>query len=85
MFRRSFLFTVTLSLFALSTAAQETLPAITVKNIGGQIVVSWVNNYKAPVANISIQRSFDSLKNYTTIGSVLNPMNIENKRKPFKL
>ena len=31
-----------------------------------------------PVTNINIQRSFDSLKNYTTIGSVLNPQNEEN-------
>lgn len=78
MLRRSFLLTIAISFLALSVAAQETLPGITVKNIGGQIIVSWVNNYKAPVANISIQRSYDSLKNYTTIGSVLNPLNVEN-------
>lgn len=76
--RRSILLTIIISVLALTAAAQETLPGITVKNIGGQIIVSWVNNYKTPVANISIQRSFDSLKNYSTIGSVLNPMNIEN-------
>lgn len=76
--RHSLLLTVSISLLALKAAAQETLPGITVKNIGGQIIVSWVNNYKTPVANISIQRSYDSLKNYSTIGSVLNPLNIEN-------
>lgn len=76
--RRSFLLTIAISFLALSVAAQETLPGITVKNMGGQIIVSWVNNYKSPVANISIQRSYDSLKNYSTIGSVLNPLNIEN-------
>ncbi|MBL0146523.1 MAG: hypothetical protein IPP48_13085 [Chitinophagaceae bacterium] len=71
-------------LFILNTAvintgyAQTALPSITVKNIGGKIIVSWINGYKEPVANISIQRSFDSLKNYTTIGSVLNPQNAEN-------
>lgn len=63
---------------AVSLTAQETLPGITVKNMNGQIIISWVNNYKIPVSNISIQRSFDSLKNYTTVGSVLNPQNIEN-------
>jgi hypothetical protein len=63
---------------AVAVNAQDTLPSITVKNISGQIIVSWINGYKMPVANISIQRSFDSLKNYTTIGSVLNPQNIEN-------
>jgi hypothetical protein len=74
-------------LFALPAAAQDTLPSITVKNMGGQIVVSWTNNYKQPIANISIQRSYDSLKNYTTIGAVLNPQNIENgyadERPPY--
>jgi hypothetical protein len=64
--------------FAVPVTAQETLPGITVKNLNGQIIVSWVNDYKIPVSGISIQRSFDSLKNYTTIGSVLNPANTEN-------
>lgn len=58
--------------------AQETLPNITVKNQNGVIIVSWKNEYPLPVKNINIQRSFDSLKNYTTIGSVLNPQNREN-------
>ncbi len=46
--------------------------------MSGRIIVSWMNNYKLPIANINIQRSYDSLKNYTTIGSVLNSQNIEN-------
>lgn len=66
------------NLSAVSIKAQDTLPAITVKNISGQIIVSWINNYKVPVTTINIQRSYDSLRNYTTIGSVLNPQNIEN-------
>ncbi len=78
MSRPSLAFTLALLLFAVSATAQETLPGITVKNISGQIIVSWVNDYKIPVANISIQRSYDSLKNYSTIGSVLNPQNTEN-------
>jgi hypothetical protein len=59
-------------------AAQETLPNITVKNQNGIIIVSWRNEYPLPVKTINIQRSFDSLKNYSTIGSVLNPQNREN-------
>jgi hypothetical protein len=59
-------------------AAQETLPNITVKNQNGVIIVSWKNEYPLPVKTINIQRSFDSLKNYSTIGSVLNPQNREN-------
>ena len=58
--------------------AQDTLPAITVKNISGHIVVSWISQYKDSIANINIQRSYDSLKNYTTIGSVLNAQAAEN-------
>ncbi|MEP7254170.1 MAG: hypothetical protein ABI666_00270 [Ferruginibacter sp.] len=58
--------------------AQEILPGITVKNYNGKIIVSWKNQYPLEVKTINIQRSFDSSKNYTTIGSVLNPQNIEN-------
>ncbi len=76
--RASFLFILLFNLFAVSLTAQDTLPGITVKNLNGQIIVSWINNYKAPVTTINIQRSYDSLKNYTTIGSVLSPQNVEN-------
>jgi hypothetical protein len=69
----SFLFCSMASLFA-----QEILPGISVRNLSGKIIVSWRNEYDRPVANINIQRSYDSLKNYTTIGSVLNPQNKEN-------
>jgi hypothetical protein len=61
-----------------SVLAQKALPDITVKNISGKIIISWLNDYKKPVANILIQRSYDSLKNYSTIGTVLNPLNLEN-------
>ena len=62
----------------LNVSAQEVLPNITVKNFSGKIIVSWQNAYNIPITNISIQRSFDSLKNFNTIGTVLNPQNIEN-------
>ncbi len=61
-----------------SLYAQETLPNITVNNLNGKIIVSWLNDYKKPIANIFIQRSYDSLRNFKTIGSVLNPSNLEN-------
>ena len=76
--RVSFLFILLFSLLAVSLTAQDTLPGITVKNLNGQIIVSWINKYKVPVTTINIQRSYDSLKNYTTIGSVLSPQNFEN-------
>lgn len=64
--------------FVFAVSAQETLPGISVTNYNGKIIINWKNAYTLPVSNISIQRSYDSLKNYTTIGSVLNPLNIEN-------
>ena len=71
----SFLFLI---MGSASLKAQETLPGITVVNVGGKIIVSWKNAYKNPPTTINIQRSYDSLKNYTTIGSVLTPQNAEN-------
>lgn len=64
--------------FTQEVYGQENLPNISVKNYNGRIVVSWKNNYQKPISNISIQRSFDSLRKFTTIGTVLNPQNIEN-------
>lgn len=58
--------------------AQQTLPNISVNNVGGKIIVSWKNEYTVPVTNISIQRSYDSLNNFTSISSVLNPESKEN-------
>jgi hypothetical protein len=71
-------FVLTLVLSSTKLVAQDTLPNISVKNLGGQIIISWKNNYKKPIATINIQRSYDSTKNFYTIGSVLNPQNEEN-------
>ncbi|MEJ7611854.1 MAG: hypothetical protein WKF88_11815 [Ferruginibacter sp.] len=60
------------------SAQQLPLPVISVKNINNKIIVSWVNNYTRPVTTLNIQRSYDSLKNYSTIGGVLSPQSIEN-------
>lgn len=65
-------------IFGAKTYAQEILPSITVKNFSGKIIVSWRNEYPLEVKTINIQRSYDSTKNFRTIGSVLNPQNIEN-------
>ncbi len=65
-------------LTAITASGQQVLPAITVKNLNGKIIVSWLNEYKKTIQNILIQRSYDSLKNYSTIGTVLNPQNTEN-------
>ena len=73
-----FILFVIFSIYRPQAAAQDTLPKITVKNISNKIIVSWKMNYGANISNINIQRSKDSLRNFTTIGSVLEPMNREN-------
>lgn len=57
--------------------AQDTLPKVSVSNISGHILISWTNPFTT-LTTINIQRSFDSLKNFTTIGSVLDVTNKRN-------
>lgn len=54
-----------------SSFAQDTLPKITVTQLGKKVLVSWDNPF-TNVTNITIQRSADSLRYFTSIGSVLN-------------
>jgi hypothetical protein len=57
---------------------QDTLPKFAVKNAGNnRIVVSWTNTFKT-IRQISIQRSYDSLKNYKTILTVPDPTTLQN-------
>lgn len=66
-------------LLSQNLSAQDTLPKVTVSDISGHILVSWTNPY-VTLVTINIQRSFDSIKNFTTIGSVLD---VSNKRNGF--
>lgn len=58
--------------------AQHSLPSVSITSSNRRVVVSWLNDYHKPIETILIQRSFDSLKNFRSIGSVLNPLNLEN-------
>lgn len=58
--------------------AQDTLPAFKIINANGNIIISWNNDYAKQAAEIKIQRSYDSLKNYATVGAVLSATNTEN-------
>lgn len=58
--------------------AQATLPDFTLKNTNGVISILWLNQYSKQVNGISVQRSYDSLKNFTSIASVYNPQNTVN-------
>lgn len=77
MYKLVFTFIISIACF-IQVSAQDTLPRLSVKSIINQIIISWKNNYGAKVSVINIQRSKDSLKNFITIGSVLNPLNKEN-------
>jgi hypothetical protein len=65
-------------LFVHRVAGQDTLPKFSaIIKANGKILISWRNNY--PVINqISIQRSSDSLKNFTTLLTVPDPSIPEN-------
>ena len=65
-------------LFTKINAQQVTLPLLNIKSIGTKVIVSWKQDYKKVIATLNIQRSFDSLKNFKTIGEVLSPQSIEN-------
>jgi hypothetical protein len=75
MYRFRFLVTFCCILFAGSLFGQATLPDFTLKSTNGKISVFWLNNYKKPVKGISVQRSYDSTKNFFSIASILNPQN----------
>lgn len=58
--------------------AQDTLPRFSVRNAGNnRIIIGWINPYPN-IAQISIQRGFDSLGSYKTILSVADPKSIQN-------
>ena len=53
--------------------ASDTLPKFSAKNVGNsRIIIGWTNPYEQ-VKQISIQRGFDSIGNYKTILSVVDP------------
>ena len=65
-------FLISLLVF-LQASAQDTLPKFSVRDVGNnRIIVGWTNTYE-DVRQISIQRSHDSLKGYTSILTVTDP------------
>lgn len=65
-------------IFCLFALAQDTLPKFSARNLGNnRIVIGWVNQFPN-IKQISIQRSFDSLRNYKTILSVADPKAVQN-------
>lgn len=52
--------------------SQDTLPRFTLTERGDRVTISWVNNYHSLI-QLNVQRSYDSLKNFTTIYSAASP------------
>src|SRR3982751_5423679 len=74
---KKILFAVSI-LLALNVQAQNILPDFSVTTRGeGKTIISWTNAYPI-VTQISIQRSFDSLRNYKTILTVPDPHVLQN-------
>lgn len=77
---KRFFLPLLISFVASSTSliAQDTLPKFSVKNVGhNRIVIGWRNTFET-IRQISIQRSFDSTKNFKTILTVADPTIPEN-------
>ena len=70
---------VLLSIFLSSTShAQDTLPNFSVTDKGnGRVVISWKNQFVS-INQIAVQRSYDSLKQFSTVYSIPSPELPEN-------
>lgn len=64
--------------FSMYLSAQDTLPSFKVTQVGNsRVIIEWINNY--PVVNqINIQRSSDSINNFSTIVTVPDPSLTQN-------
>lgn len=78
MYKRLGIFVFLTLCIQLNSYTQQYLPNLNVKSYNGKVVVSWLNNQKKTISNILIQRSYDSSRNFSTIGTVLNPQAMEN-------
>jgi hypothetical protein len=70
--KKLFLVCIALLGYSLLFAQTDTLPKFTAVVKEGVITISWLNTYKN-VSQVNIQRSKDSLKNFSTIHSVPQP------------
>lgn len=75
---RKLFLSLAISFFSFSAIAQDTLPAFTIKNLGNnRTQISWINPFET-IVQLSVQRSFDSLKNFKTIFSPAVPSSKQN-------
>lgn len=66
------------TIISISSKAQDTLPDFTVKNLAqGKVQISWVNPYET-CTQLVVQRSYDSIKFFTSIFSAQSPSLLQN-------
>jgi hypothetical protein len=71
---RQFGILLLISSVSLVAAAQDTLPSFKLVNKGNnRIIISWSNPYDKAIHQLSIQRSFDSTKNFKSILTLPDP------------
>jgi hypothetical protein len=76
--RRIFSLLIFANLITTIVVAQDTLPKFSLSaKVNGKVIISWRNSFQS-VTQISIQRSYDSTKNFTTLLSVPDPAIPEN-------
>lgn len=61
-----------LLLLAETAASQDTLPSFSATIRSGKVIVSWVNPYE-DIVQITVQRSYDSLKGFRSILTIPDP------------
>lgn len=69
MYRISLIFVLLFS-FCLGANAQPVLPDVGVMTQGGINVLSWSNPYSSGVKTVVVERSLDSIVNFSTVGEV---------------
>ncbi|MBC7902991.1 MAG: hypothetical protein H7Y27_06195 [Gemmatimonadaceae bacterium] len=73
MYRKTGIFLV-IVFSSLFSFAQDTLPKFTVvTRTADKVIISWSNPYGSSIKQLSIQRSFDSLRNFSTILTLPDP------------
>jgi hypothetical protein len=70
--RQILITTLTLCAFCIRVQAQDTLPKFQVLNVKGRIFVAFYNPFTS-AAQVNIERSFDSVRNFTTIHAESEP------------
>jgi len=87
MFKIHLLLITTFIFLSGSMNAQDTLPGFSVNNYNKKVIISWFNKYPQRVKGISIQRSYDSSKSFSSIASAPNPVYAANyfidERPPY--